>query len=95
MEDIVKVLSQECLQQIDTKFTHFKSHFKDISDDQRLLLTQKGVYPYDYMNTFEKFKDKSFPSIEECYSQLNKENMTEYDYDRAIKVWKSFDVTNM
>ena len=40
LEDIVKVLSQECLQQIDTKFTHFKSHFKDISNDQRLLLTE-------------------------------------------------------
>ena len=44
LEDIVRVLSQECIQQIDRKFTHFKSHFKDISDDQRLLLTQKGVY---------------------------------------------------
>ena len=28
------------------------------------LLTEKGVYPYDYMNTFDKFNEEQLPSKE-------------------------------
>ena len=28
------------------------------------LLTEKGVYPYDYMNSFDKFNDEQLPSKE-------------------------------
>ena len=28
------------------------------------LITKKGVYPYDYMDVFNKFKEEGLPSIE-------------------------------
>ena len=34
------------------------------------LLTEKGVYPYDYMNAFDKFNDEQLPSKEQFYSRL-------------------------
>ena len=34
------------------------------------LLTEKGVYPYDYMNSFDKFNDEDLPSKEQFYSRL-------------------------
>ena len=31
-------------------------------------MKQKGVYPYDYMNSADKFNDKQLPSIDDFYS---------------------------
>ena len=35
------------------------------------LVLRKGVYPYDYMNDLEKFKETQLPPIEDFYSKLN------------------------
>ena len=32
------------------------------------LLTDKGIYPYDYMDSFERFEETSLPSKEKFYS---------------------------
>ena len=48
------------------------------------LLTEKGVYPYDYMNAFVKFN-----------SRLTEEDITNDDYNKAKQVWKHFDIKNM
>ena len=66
-----------------------------MTDEQKILLTQKGVYPYDYMNSFDKFQDEAFPTIEQCYSRLNKEDLSQESYKRAQNVWKLFNVNNM
>ena len=39
------------------------------------MIKQKGVYPYDYMDSFEKFNEKQLPSKDEFYSVLNKEHI--------------------
>jgi len=83
------------LNNIKNKFKHFNNHYYDFNDEQRLLMTQKGIYPYDYMNSFDKFENTEFPSIEECYSQLDKQEMKEDDYDRALKIWKTMNIHNM
>ena len=46
------------------------------------LMVRKGVYPYDYMDSFEKFK-KKLPSKEEFYNILNNENISDEDYKHA------------
>ena len=47
------------------------------------LLTDKGVYPYDYMNSFDKFDDEQLPSKDDVYSQLSEEGISVNDYERA------------
>ena len=37
------------------------------------LMTKKGVYPYDYMDGFNKFEETELPAKEEFYSQLTDE----------------------
>ena len=37
------------------------------------LLTEKGVYPYDYMNTFDKFNEEQLPSKEQFYNRWSEE----------------------
>ena len=59
------------------------------------LMTRKGVYPYDYMDSFEKFNKTELPTKEEFYSILNNENMTDEDYSYAQKVWTTFQLQTM
>ena len=59
------------------------------------LLTEKGVYPYDYLNSFDKFNDEQLPSKEQFYSRLTEEGITNDDYTKAKQIWKHFDIKNM
>ena len=59
------------------------------------LLTEKGVYPYDYTNAFDKFNDEQLPSKEQFYSRLTEEGITDDDYTKAKQIWKHFDIKNM
>ena len=49
------------------------------------LMSQKGVYPYDYMDSFEKFNQKELPTKELFYSVLNDQHITNGEYDHARK----------
>ena len=59
------------------------------------LLTEKGVYPYDYMNSFDKFNDEHLPSKEQFYSRLTEEDITNDDYNKAKQIWKHFGIKSM
>ena len=59
------------------------------------LLTDKGVYPYDYMNSWDKFDETQLPKKEDFYSQLYEENISDKDYARANIVWKHFNIKNL
>ena len=54
------------------------------------LLTRKGVYPYDYMDSLEKLKETKLPPKKAFYSKLNDEDIKDEDYLHAQKVWKTF-----
>lgn len=58
------------------------------------LMIRKGVYPYDFMDSFNKFYEK-LPSKEEFYSQLNDQHISEEDYQHAKTVWEVFNLKNM
>jgi len=58
------------------------------------LMTGKGVYPYDYMDSFKKFKEK-LPPKEEFNSILNDEHISDEDYKHAQNVWNTFSLENM
>ena len=55
------------------------------------LLTRKGVYPYDYVTSIDKLKETKLPSKEAFYSKLDDEEISDEDYQHAIKVWDTFD----
>ena len=59
------------------------------------LLTRKGVYPYDYMDTQEKLKETKLPPKEEFYSKLNDEGISDEDYSHAQRVWEAFETKTL
>jgi hypothetical protein len=69
-------------------FTHFNHAFKKESRDLKTLLRQKGVYPYDFIDSEEKFKLTSLPNEKAFFSRLSGENVKQSDYARATEVWK-------
>ena len=41
------------------------------------MLLQKGIYPYEYMDDWEKFNEASLPEKQDFYSHLNMEDTTD------------------
>lgn len=69
-------------------FVNTSEHFKN--DEQFELMTKKGVYPYDYITSFDKLNDRRLPYRKDFYSKLNNKECSEEDYNDAINVWIKF-----
>ena len=59
------------------------------------LLLKKDVYPYEYMDSWKRFKEESLPDKESFYSELNNEHITDEDYAHAQKVWDTFKIKTL
>ena len=72
----------------------FQNTFKFSNNDinKSNLLLRKGVYPYEYMDDWEKFNETLLPEQEEFYSNLNMEDITDADYTHAKIVSKDFEI---
>ena len=68
--------------------------FSNHDSNKFILLLRKGVYPYEYMNDWEKFNETLLPEKEDFYSHLNMEDITDEDYMHANKVCKDFAIKN-
>ena len=69
--------------------------FKTCNDKQCELLIRKGIYPYEYMNSWDRFNEDKFPMKEQFYSRLNMSGVSDDDYEHACKVWTEFGIKNM
>ena len=84
LEGLVKNLSREDLKET-TRF------FGEKID----LVSRKGVYPYEFMDDFEKFKKQSLPKKTSFFSRLKQEKISDEDFEHAQRVWKEFELKNM
>ena len=67
-----------------------------VSNDEDLdLLTDKGVYPYDYFTSFDKFRERQLPPKDKFYSNLTESNIEDDEYERALKIWEHFGIRNL
>ena len=56
---------------------------------------RKGVYPYEYMDSLDKFDETSFQPREKFYNELTGSGISESVYEHAKKVWHKFDLRNL
>ena len=59
------------------------------------LVKQKGICPYEYMNSFKRFKEDKLPGKDCFYNSLKDCEISSEKYSRAIDVWKVFNIKNL
>ena len=52
-------------------------------------LLRKGLYPYEYMDSLERFNETFLSPKKDFYSELTLEYITDKDYEHAQKVFKN------
>ena len=68
----------------------FKYSAEELRSDLLELIKQKGVYLYEYMDSFQKFSEDKLPDRREFFSYLKDEYINEKGYSHAINVWNTF-----
>ena len=56
------------------------------------MLLRKGVYPYEYVDDWEKFNETTLPEKEKFYSNLTIQDITEAHYKHRERVCKDFEI---
>ena len=59
-------------------------------DEKFCLMIRKGVYPYEYMDRWEKFEETSLPPKDSFYSRLNMKGISDHDYEHA-QIWNTME----
>ncbi|XP_065653011.1 uncharacterized protein LOC136080322 [Hydra vulgaris] len=54
------------------------------------LLLKKSIYPYDWVDSVDKFNETQLPPKELFFSKLNDEDISDDDYSHAQNVWNEF-----
>ena len=73
-----------------------KKDFKHTSrfwgcDEKFRLMIRKDVYPYEYMDGWEKFEEVGLPPKDVFYSRLNMKGTGDHDYEHAQQVWNTME----
>ena len=96
LDKLVKNLSDE----------DFKYLVEEFGSENLELLKQKGAYPYEYMNSFERFNEEKLPAKKYFYSsikdgkigddgKISDGHISLKDYLTCEKIWDKFEMKNM
>ena len=69
--------------------------FCDYDMNKFIVLLRKGLYPYEYMDEWNKFDEKELPVKESFYSNLTMEDISDTDYKHANNVFEKFNLNNL
>ena len=69
--------------------------FEKYNENQYKLRKKKRIYPYEYMNDWDKFKETKLSPKEAFYSKLNMTRVREEDYEHVNRVWKEFGLKDL
>lgn len=89
LDTLVSNLSKEGGSKVQNVSKHFPIQ------SERDLLLRKGVYPYDYMSSWNRFHDQELPPISKFYNKLSDSEVSDVDYAHAKHVWQIFGMCNM
>ena len=75
----------------------FKNTYRFCNKDinKFILLLRKSVYPYEYMDDWDRFDEEKLPDKSDFYSNLNMEEISGIDYRHAKKVFDKFQIKNL
>ena len=88
LDKLTKGLGKDDFKNLDLMTTHY-------TREQQEMTKQKGVYPYEYMDGFDKLEETDLPPKSRFFSSLTNENISDADYGRAQDVWNTFNMKTM
>ena len=68
---------------------------EDYNGSQYKLLIRKGIYPYEYMDDSNRFKETALPPNEAFYSKLNMSWVSDQDYEHTCRVRREFGIDDL
>ena len=82
LDKLVKNLSDE----------NFKYLSEEFNAEQLKLVKEKGIYPYEYMNSLKRFNKEELPDKSKFFNSLKDSEINGKEYERAANVWKLFKI---
>lgn len=76
-------------------------HFPEIAefvsyDPSKLqLLTRKGKFPFEYVDSMEKLQERQLPRLEAFYDTLKQKDISQEDYQHCHRVFEAFECRNL
>ena len=81
----------------------FKYLTEELGSKNLELLKQKGAYPYNYIDSFERFKEEKLPAKKYFYSspkdwktgddgKISDDHISAKDYSTCKKTWDKFEI---
>ena len=80
LDSLVNTLEDDEFRYLEESYT--TSHFE--------LIRRKGIYPYDYMNSVDRFEETSLPSQDSFFNKLSGSSCSDSEYAHATRVWDAF-----
>ncbi|XP_050063297.1 uncharacterized protein LOC126552630 [Aphis gossypii] len=71
-------------------FENFRETAKHFVREDMPLVTRKGVYPYEYTDSWDKLDESCLPGEDDFYSTLTESGINEEDFKHAKAVWDNF-----
>ena len=94
LSSLVDNLSNDQLKTLNSYLKELKMS-DELHNECMQLMRRKGVYPYEYMDGWERFDETSLPSIDKFYSHLTEESISGKDYNHAQIVFEKFNMKNL
>ena len=69
-----------------SKYSDFLKAFK--------VEEEKGFFPYEWFDDYSKLEHPSLPAREKFYNALKKEELSQVDYDKCVRVWREQNMFN-
>ena len=63
--------------------------------NKSMLMIRKGVYPYEYMDSWERLKVKTLHRMEKIDNALTQESITKEDHEHAKKVCNEVNIKSL
>ena len=73
----------------------FKYLSEEFSSECFKLVKEKGIYPYEYVNSFKKFSEDKLADKSKFFSSLKDSGINEEQYDRAANVRRMVKIKNL
>lgn len=86
LDTLSKNLSDSDLNRLSNEFPEYEKF---------VLMRKKGIYPYDYVDSWSKYDECVLPMREHFFNSLTQEHVSNDDYRRAQEVWKIFNVHSL